>query len=251
VTILVVSGTGTGVGKTVVTAAIAALAMAAGRRVAVVKPVQTGAAATEPADLAEVDRLAAPTTLLELARYPDPLAPAAAARLAGLPFVDLTRFADRIQLLTADHELVLVEGAGGLLVPFDASGGTLADLARALAAPVVLVADPALGTLNHTALTLEALSARGLECAGVVLGSWPADPDLAGRANLADLEALLGRPLAGALAWGIGRLGRPDFADAARAGLAPSFGGRFDAADFRRTHDPRPRGPQPDQAEQD
>jgi len=241
-TILVVTGTGTGVGKTVVTAAIAALAMAAGRRVAVVKPVQTGAAPAEPADLAEVDRLAAPTTLLELARYPDPLAPAAAARLAGLPFVDLTRLADRIQALTTDHELVLVEGAGGLLVPFDASGGTLADLTRALAAPVVLVADPALGTLNHTALTLEALSARGIECAGVVLGSWPADADLASRANLADLEALVGQPLAGVLAQGIGRLGRSGFTGAARSGLAPAFGGEFDAADFRRTHDLRPRG---------
>ena len=126
-TILVVTGTGTGVGKTVVTAAIAALAMAAGRRVAVVKPVQTGAAPTEPADLAEVDRLAAPTTLLELARYPDPLAPAAAARLAGLPFVDLTRFADRIQLLTADHELVLVEGAGGRVLSVQPVRQTLED----------------------------------------------------------------------------------------------------------------------------
>ena len=243
-TILVVTGTGTGVGKTVVTAAIAALAMAAGRRVAVVKPVQTGAAPAEPADLAEVDRLAAPTTLLELARYPDPLAPAAAARLAGLPFIDLARCADRIRSLTDDHELVLVEGAGGLLVPFDVSGGTLADLTRALAAPAVLVADPALGTLNHTALTLEALSSRGIECAGVVLGSWPARADLACRANLADLETLVGRPLAGALTQGIGRLRRSEFADAARSGLAPTFGGQFDAADFRRMHDPRPRGPQ-------
>ena len=76
----------------------------------------------------------------------------------------------------------------------------------------------------------------------MVLGSWPADADLACRANLADLEALVGRPLAGALAWGIGRLGRRDFVDAAQAGLAPTFGGQFDAADFRRTHDLRPRG---------
>jgi dethiobiotin synthetase len=80
VSVLVVTGTGTGVGKTVVTAAVAALAAARGSRVAVVKPAQTGVDADEPGDLAEVRRLAGVTDLHELARYPDPLSPAAAAR---------------------------------------------------------------------------------------------------------------------------------------------------------------------------
>ena len=241
-TILLVTGTGTGVGKTVVTAAIAALAVAAGRRVAVVKPAQTGVRPDEPGDLDEVERLAAPTTLAELARFPDPLAPAAAARLAGRTYVDLAWCADRIRSLADDHDLVLVEGAGGLLVPFDDSHGTVADLARATGAPAVVVVDPARGTLNHTALTLEALRARSIGCAGLVIGSWPERPDLACRANLADLERLVDGPLAGVLPSGLGALDRASFARAARSALAPSLGGEFDAADFRRTHDPHPRG---------
>ncbi len=237
---LVVTGTGTGVGKTVVTAAVAALARAAGLSVAVVKPAQTGLLPDEPGDLADVQRLAAPTTLVELARFPAPLAPAAAARLSGRPYVDLAECAERIRSLSEDHELVLVEGAGGLLVPFDDAGGTLADLAVRLGAPTLVVVDPALGTLNHTALTLEALGRRAIDCAGVVLGAWPAWPDLASRSNLADLEALARAPLAGALPSGSAALARGEFAAAARSGLAPALGGQFDAADFRRRHDPAP-----------
>ncbi|MGH3907303.1 MAG: AAA family ATPase, partial [Pseudonocardiaceae bacterium] len=82
---LIVTGTGTGVGKTVVTAALAALAVAAGRRVAVLKPAQTGVRAGEPGDVDEVRRLVGPSvTCRELARYPDPLAPATAAWRAGV-----------------------------------------------------------------------------------------------------------------------------------------------------------------------
>jgi len=94
---------------------------------------------------------------------------------------------------------VLVEGAGGLLVRFDDAGGTLADVAWSLAAPVLLVADPALGTLNSTALTAEALARRGIRCLGVVVGRWPAEPDLAMRCNLADLPVAAGAPLLGVL----------------------------------------------------
>ena len=83
VSVLVISGTGTGVGKTIVTAAIAALAQDQGRRVAVLKPVQTGLADGQPGDLADVGRLAGEITTVELARYPDPLAPETAARRAG------------------------------------------------------------------------------------------------------------------------------------------------------------------------
>jgi dethiobiotin synthetase len=131
------------------------------------------------------------------------------------------------------HQHRRAEGAGGLLVRYDDGGATLADLARALGAPVLVVADPALGTLNHTALTLEALAHRGLTLAGVVLGSWPAEPDLACRTNIADLEALAARPLAGALPAGAGRSSRARFLTLARAGLSPALGGCFDASHFR------------------
>jgi dethiobiotin synthetase len=234
VSVLVVTGTGTGVGKTVVTAAVAALAAARGSRVAVVKPGQTGVDATEPGDLAEVRRLAGVTDLHELARYPDPLSPAAAARHSGLDPLDLRWAADRVRQLADDRDLVLVEGAGGLLVRYDEEGATVADLAHELAADVLVVVEPSLGTLNHTALTLEAMAHRGLALAGVVIGAWPAEPDLACRSNVRDLETLAARPLAGALPAGAGSLDGAEFLLAARAGLAPALGGTFDAADFRR-----------------
>jgi dethiobiotin synthetase len=234
VSVLVVTGTGTGVGKTVVTAAVAALAAARGSRVAVVKPAQTGVHADEPGDLAEVRRLAGVTDLHELARYPDPLSPAAAARHSRLDPLDLRSAAARVRELADARDLVLVEGAGGLLVRYDEEGATVADLAHELAADVLVVVDPSLGTLNHTALTLEAMAHRGLTLAGVVIGSWPAEPDLACRSNVRDLETLAARPLAGALPAGAGSLGGAEFLLAARAGLAPALGGAFDAADFRR-----------------
>ena len=210
-TVMMVSGTGTGVGKTVVTAAITALALDRGVAVAVVKAAQTGVADGEPGDLDEVARLcgrpAAPgLTLLEASRFPDPLSPAAAARVSGLPPPDLVALATRIRDLEDSHRLVLVEGAGGLLVRYDEEGTTLANLASACRADVLVVSDPGLGTLNTTALTLEALAHRGLELAGLVIGAWPDDPDLACRSNVSDLEMLAARPLLGALPAGAARL---------------------------------------------
>ncbi|MGH3798718.1 MAG: dethiobiotin synthase [Pseudonocardiaceae bacterium] len=219
-TLLVVTGTGTGVGKTVVTSAIAALAVAAGRRVAVLKAAQTGVEAGQPGDIDEVRRLAGPSvTCRELARFPDPLAPATAARRAGAPPVTSLAVAAVARELAADHDLVLVEGAGGVLVRFDDAGGTIADAAVALGAPVLVVAGAGLGTLNHTALTVEALRARFLDCVGIVIGAWPVEPDLAARCNLADLPAVTGLPLLGALRAGAGCLTRVEFLSAARRDL--------------------------------
>jgi dethiobiotin synthetase len=221
VSVLVVTGTGTGVGKTVVTAALAALGVAAGRRVAVLKPAQTGVGSHECGDLAQVRRLVGDTdrlSTLELARYPEPLAPATAAARAGRAPVSAAEAAEAAAKLAAEHDLVLVEGAGGLLVRF-AAEDTLADVAAALAAPVLVVATAGLGTLNHTALTTEALAARGLRSPGVVIGSWPAQPDLAAECNLADLPAVTGLPLLGRLPAGAGRLAPDEFLVTARAGL--------------------------------
>ncbi|HEX4061993.1 MAG TPA: dethiobiotin synthase [Streptosporangiaceae bacterium] len=231
--VLIVTGTGTGVGKTVVTAALAALARARGDEVAVVKPGQTGlASGAAGGDLDEVGRLAGVTDLHELARFPDPLSPEAAARAAGRPPLDLRDAADYVGKLAPARDLVLVEGAGGLLVRYDPAGTTLADLAAWLAAPVLVVTEPGLGTLNQTALTLEAMAARGLTLAGVVIGCWPERPGLAERSNVADLQTIIGAPLAGALPAGCPRAGPGGFLAAAGAGLAPAFGGRFDPALF-------------------
>ena len=223
--VLIVSGTGTEVGKTVVTAAVAALAADRGVSVAVVKPAQTGEPPGPTGDLQTVRRLSGVTQTHELARFAHPLSPEAAARAAGRPPLDLAAAAVFVKQLEAD--LILIEGAGGLLVRYDPLGRTIADLAVMLDAPVLVVTTPGLGTLNHTALTLEALSARRLRSAGVVIGAWPTAPDLAERANLTDLAIITGRPLAGALPAGAARLSRADFLAAARAGLGPEFGGSF------------------------
>ncbi|MDQ3608755.1 MAG: dethiobiotin synthase [Actinomycetota bacterium] len=217
--VLVVAGTDTGVGKTVVTAALAALAHADGGRVAVVKPVQTGVEPGEPGDVDEVRRLAGVQDVHELARLREPLAPASAARRAGTGGRGVLRveaIAAVIERLAADRDLVLVEGVGGLLVHLDDAGGTIVDVAALLGAPVLVVARAGLGTLNHTALTCEALRAREVACAGVVVGAWPAQPDLAARCNLVDLAAYAAVPVRGRLREGAGRLAPDAFLAAAR-----------------------------------
>ncbi|MFH8983583.1 dethiobiotin synthase [Streptomyces varsoviensis] len=230
--VLIVTGTGTEIGKTVTTAAVAAAALARGRSVAVLKPAQTGVTADEPGDVAEVRRLAGPVTGVELARFPEPLAPATAARRAGLMPVRPDEIGRTARKLAAEHDLVLVEGAGGLLVPFDESGATLADAARLLDAPLLVVAPAGLGTLNATALTAEALRSRGLRCRGVVIGSWPGDPDLAARCNLADFPRAAGAPLLGALPERAAALSPAGFRAAAAGWLAPELGGTWDAGRF-------------------
>jgi dethiobiotin synthetase len=220
---IVVAGTDTEVGKTVVTAALAASARTRGELVAVVKPVQTGVRDGEPADLDEVRRLAAVNDLHEFARFREPLAPATAARRAGVTPPTVAELARRIRAL-ADRDLVLIEGSGGLLVRFDGVGATLADLALLLVAPVVVVARAGLGTLNQTALTCEALRRRGIRCLGVVIGAWPARPDLAAQCNVEDLPFYTGVPLLGRLPERAAELSVSAFAELATAELGPVTG---------------------------
>jgi dethiobiotin synthetase len=119
--------------------------------------------------------------------------------------------AERVRSLTRDG-VVLVEGAGGLLVRLGEEGDTLADVASALGARVLVVVRAGLGTLNHAALTCEALRARGLACAGLVVGAWPAEPDLAARCNLEDLADYTGEALVGRVPEGAARLSPEAFA---------------------------------------
>ena len=212
-TVLIVTGTGTGVGKTIATAALASAARNRGADVAVSKPVQTGTAPAEGTgddDLAEIARLAGVTALGAVARYPEPLAPAAAAALAGLPLPTGAEIVASVADLHRPGRLTLVEGAGGLLVEIAAGGFTLRDLAAELSAPVLLVCAAGLGTLNHTALTLEALGNRGLLCAGLVIGSWPAHPGTAETSNRAELPRLA--PLRAVLPAGAAALSPEQFA---------------------------------------
>lgn len=212
---LFVTGTDTGVGKTVVTAALAVARRSAGGAPYVVKPAQTGVAPGEPGDLDEVRRLAGALPGHEGVRLREPLAPDTAARLEGVELPGLAEQRDAVLGLAAHHE-VLVEGAGGLLVNLGRHWNIL-DLAQSVAhagvpAGFVVVARAGLGTLNHAALTVFAIQHRGLHVHGVVIGSWPADPDLASTQNLLDLPAMTGVPLLGRIPEGAGSLSREQFA---------------------------------------
>jgi dethiobiotin synthetase len=156
-----VTGTDTGVGKTVVTRGLALALRADGRTVGILKPVQSGARADDPAGDAAV--LGATCVYA----FEAPLAPLVAARLEGAT-VELEPLVRAAERLAAANDLLLVEGAGGLLVPL-APGLLVADVARAFALPLVVVGRAGLGTVNHVLLTLEAARARGLEVAAVVL----------------------------------------------------------------------------------
>ncbi|WFE19508.1 dethiobiotin synthase [Solwaraspora sp. WMMD937] len=224
---VVVTGTDTGVGKTVVTAAIAAAAQAAGLRVAMVKPGQTGTATGEPSDADVVTRLADPATVRTIASYPEPLAPLAAARVAAAEPLELYAAVDAVREEADKHDLVLVEGAGGLLVPMglrpSGEPWTIADLAVSLGAPAVVVSRAGLGTLNHTALTLEALERRAVP-AGVMLGAWPAEPELVHWANLSELVPTM----VGAVPDGAGTLEPGVFRRSAPGWLTPALYGVLD-----------------------
>ena len=209
--ILVVTGTGTGVGKTVATAALACHARLAGIDVAVCKPVQTGSPRDD--DLADIGRLSGVTDLRGSWRYPEPLAPVAAAQRAGLALPTRAELVESV--CEADAKLVLVEGAGGLLVQLGDEGVTLRDIAVDLGAPVLVVVAAGLGTLNHTALTLEALVSQGISCAGLVIGSWPADPGIAEEGNRKALAELA--PLRAVLPAGAGALSSAAFETMSRA----------------------------------
>jgi dethiobiotin synthetase len=225
--IVLVTGTDTDVGKTIVTAAIAAAAQAAGLRVAVVKPGQTGIITGAPTDIEVITRLAAPETVRTLAEYPEPMAPLAAATIAEMEPLELYEVVDAIRAEAEKHDLVLVEGAGGLLVPMgvrpSGEAWTLADLATTLGVGALVVARAGLGTLNHTALTLEALSRRGVPV-GVIIGAWPADPQLVHWANLSEMVP----HLVGALPEGAGRMDPGVFRRSAPGWLTPALFGVLD-----------------------
>lgn len=206
---LVITGTGTGVGKTIATAALASCARRHGRDVAVCKPVQTGTADGDD-DLAEIGRLSGVTELFGASRYPEPLAPVAAAERAGMALPTRAELLAMIRAADRPGRLTLVEGAGGLLVELTADGVTLRDLAVDLGAAVLVVVNAELGTLNHTALTLESLAGQELSCAGVVIGSWPEQPGPAAVSNRAALAKLA--PVRAVLPAGSGRRGVSEFA---------------------------------------
>ena len=212
-TVVIITGTGTGVGKTIATAALASCA----RDIAVCKPVQTG----DDDDLAEIARLSGVHEFVSVARYPDALAPVAAAAAVGRSLPSADQIIDAVRSVDRSGRLTLVEGAGGLLVELATAGVTLRDLAVDLAAPVLVVCEAGLGTLNHTALTLEALENKGISCVGLVIGSWPASPGAAEEFNRGALEAVA--PVRAVLPAGAAALSRADFAVMAGNAFDPDW----------------------------
>lgn len=212
--VLVVTGTDTGVGKTVATAALACHARLAGVDVAVCKPVQTGCADGDD-DLVDIGRLSGVAELHSLARLPEPLAPAAAAQRAGVRLPSRRELDSMVAGADRPGQLTLVEGAGGLLVEIGDDGVTLRDLALDLAAPILVVVRAGLGTLNHAALTLEALGSRNIWCAGLVIGAWPQDAGVIETGNKEVLSTMA--PVRAVLPDGAGGYEQPQFASMSAA----------------------------------
>jgi dethiobiotin synthetase len=197
---IAVTGTDTGVGKTYATAALAQAFLLSGRSVVVVKPVQTGVETGDPTDADEINRLVGAQVAEEWQRLALPLAPETIAHETGAELTPVAGLVERLG--TVDADVVIVEGAGGVLVGLDGDGGTIADLAERWDAEVVVVTRDTLGTLNHTGLTVEHLRGRGLEPV-LVIGA-----DTGNLRNRRDLTRLTGCPIVGAVP-----TGRPDAAD--------------------------------------
>jgi len=196
-----ITGTDTGVGKTIAAAAIARLLKLRGINVGVIKPVTSGCQRRDGqlvSDDAELLAWAAGVVndcdvapyCLEL-----PIAPSVAASREGVR-IDFNTIRDTLERVAARHDFVIVEGAGGLMVPL--SGGLLiADLIAFLKLPVLVVTRPNLGTINHTALTCFSARQLDLDLRGVIINNYPDSPDLAEEYAPHLLDSLSGAPLLG------------------------------------------------------
>jgi dethiobiotin synthetase len=174
---LFVTGTGTEVGKTVVAAVIARTLAAEGQRVHVFKPAVTGLDEGVETDHALLRRASGSSQIdEEIApyRYGPPASPHLAAELAGEE-IDPERLRQAARAAAEGADVIVCEGVGGLLVPLSPTY-LVRDLAADLGYPLVVVAGPGLGTINHTLLTLEAARDAGLEVTAVVLTPWPGQP---------------------------------------------------------------------------
>ena len=197
---LFVTGTDTGVGKTVVACSLLRAFRARGIDVGGMKPIETGVGSEGPLDALALRKAAGGAAALDDVcplRFTLPAAPTVAARAEGRS-VEVWAIHKAYERMRARHDCVIVEGAGGLLVPATEEL-SMADLARELDLPLLIVARASLGTINHTLLSLEAAVERGLAVVGVVISH--ADGELTGAdaANLTALRDALGSALLGEL----------------------------------------------------
>jgi dethiobiotin synthetase len=193
-----VTGTDTGVGKTLVACALVRGLRARGVDVGAMKPIETGVQAEGPRDALALRDAAGGGDALDTVcpqRFALPAAPTVAAAAEGRR-VELGAVRRAFAALAARHACLVVEGAGGLLVPA-AEGVSMADLAGELGLPLLVVARARLGTVNHTRLTLEVAAARRLALAGVVISHGSTPLTAAECENLAYLRVELGARLVG------------------------------------------------------
>jgi len=232
-----VTGTDTGVGKTVVTAAIAWNLTQAGKRVALMKPVQTGTIVSGPTDIEFVKKVLGADYSLDVScpyMFSDPVAPLVASMLVG-ERIDIKKIKDSYSRLSSDNDFVIVEGAGGLLVPI-LEDYFMSDLALDLDLPVLIVTRPNLGTLNHTFLTLESAKKRGLDVAGIVISNFPWDPGLPEQHNPELIFSMAGVDILGVIpnnnliSVEKGDIG--NIRDTASSALSEELGGSFVLEEF-------------------
>ena len=197
-----ITGTDTGVGKTVAAAVIARLLRNRGIDVGVMKPVTSGCAERDGRRISEDAELLAWGAGIDPAD-PDiapyclmaPIAPTVAASMEGTR-IDFGRIRDAFDRLAERHEFMIVEGAGGLMVPL-AGGLMVADLIGRLALPALVIARPDLGTVNHTVLTCYAAKQLGIDMKGVIINNYPEVPDRAAESAPHLIDSLSGAPLLG------------------------------------------------------
>lgn len=195
-----ITGTDTGVGKTFVTSGVARALKNEGFSVGVMKPVETGCASKNsalfPEDavaLKEASGCAAPLDAINPYRFAPPLAPNMAAKMAGVN-IDMEVIRENYLKLLDSHDITLVEGAGGILVPVT-DDKTISDLIILLNIPVIIIAPSRLGVINHTSLTVEHARSRGMAVKCIILNSQSLAPDDLSRVtNLKEIKRVTGLP---------------------------------------------------------
>jgi dethiobiotin synthetase len=229
-----VTATDTDVGKTVVAAGLVAALRLAGHNVGVMKPIATGGVrrreglASEDAEfLAHVADAPEPMATIAPIVLAEPLAPTVAARRAGIK-IDLDLVWRAFDEIVAAHDVVVVEGIGGLLCPILDREFRVADLAARMGLSLVIVARPNLGTINHTLLTVEAARSRNLKMAGIIINGLDADQaGVAEETNPAEIASETGLPILTVVPW-------DSETNPRKPALGPSVVEACQAIDFRR-----------------
>ena len=201
---LFITGTDTGVGKTVITAGLLGALRRRGINAMAIKPIQSGGILRDNQLVSEdahfygvVTDLPYTSRELNPICLQAPLAPAVAAEAEGVT-ISLETMMDHFRRISAEHQLTIVEGAGGLIVPLVGTEETMADLAVGIDLPLVIVARPNLGTINHTCLTVAYAKARGLKVAGIIINMYDhQNAGVAERTNPSLIKTMTGVPILG------------------------------------------------------